>query len=644
MCVDLNQWRLFDASSLVALCNTSKKLHGAIPWNEVVMQIATPIIHKKHIMALKRALMKKEFIGPHHIWWWSSPEFEQDEKKILASTMTQDDIMEHCMIPRHRPSWMQAFYRLHGRYQATFLGQRHQLHLSFLCTFHQLADHLKESLFHDRSPQCYVNGICCMSDDVISQYLPAQGTNVISINCPDFGQPHMFDLTITSFHLTLQPHDVSTAPVVTKHVPLQTSTPITNEEGLSVDKWFPHLSAFISQKGCVSLGRQAHHYMMILAGEEIVHRHGKHMGSLQRYLESADQHCRRWLSRSQDGSGTSEDSDDESPTFTSANIEQEVQIDSMETFNADLCYPHLAKFVAAKGWQSIELNVFRSRYAMVCKGVQSKSIQAWEMTATEAFSLQHMLRELNACVCTANVKLRNQQIKSLKVKEDAIPKDKEHLRFLVYMKHATVLNQGTVFSVAERYGHYVNALVGHNIFLPPTPPVLVVQFELSYREPESEYADLSHLISIGLVEPGEYPKTRVSARFVDSNSDFPVLCWKNGHSHFLVGRNTVHPAKYSDEARWGYFHRECPIKSGDTVSLIYNRNQGTVQFAHNQNLMSFYFAGVHRCNFYETGLMVFVALERDNVQVRSIDTPNTNFIEPTEKRRCFDFSVEPEVF
>ncbi|KAF0700661.1 Aste57867_8839 [Aphanomyces stellatus] len=651
MCSDLKLWRLFDAATLLALSTTSKRLHAVIPWTEVVQDGAAPIIKEKRIMALKRSLMKKEFIGHHHMWWWTSPEFEADERKIRASTVTPEDVMEHCLIPLHRPNWKLAFHRMHGRYQGTYLGLRHQLHLTYLCTFLQLADHLKASLFHDRNPKCYVNGICFMNDDVISQVLPAQGTNVISINCPDFGQPHMFDLTISSFRLTILPSNASTDAIVTKHVPIATTAAVASESAaldaalLSVDKWFPHLSTFISQKGCVSLGRQAHHYMMILAGEEIVHRHFKHMGSLQRYLESADQHCRRWLSRPQDGSGTSdgdEESDEDNPPFSSANIEQEVEIESMSTFNADLCFPQLAKFVAAKGWQSIELNVFRSRYAMVCKGAQSKSIQAWDITASESFSLQHMLRELDLCVGAANVKARNQQIKSLKTKEESIPKDKEHLRFLIFMKHATVLKQGSVFSIAERSGHYVNALVGHNIFMPPTPSVLVVQFELTFRETPNEFGDLSRLISIGLVEPGDYPKTRVSARFVDSNSEFPVLCWKNGQSHFMVGRNTVHPA--NDDGRWGFFHRESPVKNGDTVSLIYHRDNGTVQFAHNQHLQPFYFAGVHRCNFYESGLVVFVTLERENVQVRSIDNPNTNFVKPAEERRCFDFGAEPEMF
>ncbi|RHY14875.1 hypothetical protein DYB36_001019 [Aphanomyces astaci] len=632
MCTEVDLWRLFDAATLAALATTSKRIRGAIPWSEVVMLTAEPIVKSKRILSLKRVLMKREFIGNHHLWWWTSPEFEAGERVIQESTITPDDVMEHCLIPTPQPSWQLAFHRLHGRYQATYLGERHQLYLTHLCTFLQLADHLKESLFRDRNPSCYVNGVAYTTDDVVSTVLRAQRTNVISIVCPEFGQPHMLDVTVTSFDL----HFIlpSTAAVVTRHVPIpKPSDPAIGSS--SVDKWFPHLASFISQKGCVSLGRQAHHYMMVLSGEEIVHRHFKHMGSLQRYLESADQHCRRWLSRSSDGSGTSEgdggddddDSDEDNPPFASANIEQEVQVDSLATFNADLCFPHLAKFVAAKGWQSVELNVFRSRYAMVCKGPKAKSIQAWDLTSSEAFSLQHMLSELNACVCAANVKARNHQIRTLKTLEETIPKDKEHLRFLVYMKHATVVQRGAVFSVGDRNGLYVNAMVGHNIFLPPTPPFLVVQFEITFRE-LGEYADLSKLVSIGLVEPGEYPKTRVTARFVDSNSEFPVLCWKNGHSQFLVGRNSVFPA--TDEARWGFFHRESPIKSGDTISLIYQRENGTVQFAHNQQLLPFYFAGVYRSNFYESGLMVFVTLERENIQVRSLDNPNMEFIKPDD--------------
>ncbi|RHY31273.1 hypothetical protein DYB32_003643 [Aphanomyces invadans] len=659
MCSDGKMWRLFDAATLAALAMTSKRIREGIPWRDVVMYTANSIVKAKRIQSVKRSLMKKEFIGNHHIYWWTSPEFEMEERRIKESTITPDDVMAHCLIPPHQPNWQLAFHRLHGRYQATFLGQRHQLYLLHLCTFLQLADHLKETLFQDRYPNCYVNGVAQMTDDIIATVLQAQQTNVISIMCPDFGQPHMFDLTVTSFRLVLLPSIPPSAPVVTRHVPLQTTEPPATDVGASVDKWFPHLASFISQKGCVSLGRQAHQYMMILSGEDIVHRHFKHMGSLQRYLESADQHCRRWLSRSSDSSGTSEgddESDEDNPLFTSANIEQEVQIDSMATFNADLCFPHLAKFVAAKGWQSIELNVFRSRYAMVCKGAQAKSIQAWDMTTSESFTLQDMLKELNTCVCAANVKARNQQIRTLKTQEENVPKDKEHLRFLVYMKNATVVQRGAVFSVGDRSGLYVNALVGHNIFLPPTPAFLVVQFEITFRE-LGEYADLSKLVSIGLVEPGEYPKTRVTARFVDSNSEFPVLCWKNGHSQFMVGRNLVYPTTYGpvivgdngspcrrNEARWGFFHRESPIKSGDTISLIYQRDNGTVQFAHNQQLLPFYFAGVYRSNFYESGLTVFVTLERENIQVRSLDPPNLEFIKPVEQRHFYDFGAEPAIF
>ncbi|OQR97656.1 hypothetical protein ACHHYP_20463 [Achlya hypogyna] len=643
---DLKKWRLFDAASLWALSLTSRRLRDGLPLEEIVKESVVPRMVELRVAALRRAHFNKRYFGvpDDGLEWWADKDFEAAKTEVMAAPVSDADVLGYCQLTV--PHWQRAFQHLHSRFRLTFLGDHHQLLLSYLCTFEMLTAHLQRNIFFDRSPKLYLNGTLPPPDAVVSTVLRQQRDCTISIMCPDFGHPHMFDLQLAKVPMVFLP---SPEPVLGQHDPIVVPPLHCGELTSSVDTWFPFLSKFVANGGQVSFGRQAHHHMMLLSGGQIVHRHYKHMGSLQRYLESADQHCRRYLESSEDEYDPYADDDDDNetdgatstPTTSSYGLspvaiddDGEAMIDGACSFNADVVFPHLSKFISAKGWQSIELNVFGSRYATVHKGVQSNSIMAIAITYPPSPNLQHMLTELNACVAPGSLKARTDAIKKRKQQQEAIPAHLKCRRFLVFMKHATILQQGQVFSISARQNLYVNALVGDNIFAAGSPPSFVVQFQITFP-PAHEY-DNSQVISLGLVEPSEYPKTRVSARFVDTNLDFPVLCWRNG-LEFLVGRDSVYPTNQDGQRDFMLRFQQCPMQSGDTVSLLFHRQDGTVQFAHNQQLQPFYFAGVKCQNFYETGLMVFVTLERPNVQVRSLDVPNMKFLPPVGRRICFNF-------
>ncbi|OQS07999.1 hypothetical protein THRCLA_00028 [Thraustotheca clavata] len=650
---EFKKWRLFDTQTIYALLSTTKRLRMCMPIREIVSEFVVPRMLESRIAALRKAHFDKLFFRPHDqgLEWWAGKEFERGKAEIMATPIEENEVLSYCLLST--PNWTRAFENLHCRFKLTFLGDRHQLLVSYLCTFEMLTAHLRRHLFFDRSPKLYVNGTLPPTDAIVSQVLRAQHDITISIMCPDFGHPHMFDLQLSNGPTTFCPGD---DPVIERHHPIAYPPINSSELTSSVDTWFPFLSKFVSNGGQVSIGRQAHHHMMLLSGDQIVHRHFKHMGSLQRYFESADQHCRRYLESSEDEYDPyAEEDDDETSSGNGRTTEgttQQTYHDGMSmdsppieddgekmiagacSFNADVVFPHLGKFIAAKGWQSIELNVFGSRYATVHKGVQSNSIQAIAITYPPSSTLQHMLTELNACVAPAPLKARTDAIKKRKQEQEAIPANLKYRRFLISMKHAQILQQGQVFSISARQNWYANALMGENIFAQSSPASFVVQLELTF--PLAHKYDNSQVISIGLVEPSEYPKTRVSARFVDTNLDFPVLCWRNG-LEFLVGRDSVYPTSQDGQRDFMLRFQQCPIQSGDTISLLFHRQDGTVQFAHNQQLQPFYFAGVKCQNFYETGLMVFVTLEQPNVQVRSLDTPNMKFLPPTGRRTCFNF-------
>ncbi|KDO23866.1 hypothetical protein SPRG_11297 [Saprolegnia parasitica CBS 223.65] len=460
--IELKKWRLFDPSSLCALAFTSKRIRAGLPFHDIVREATVPRLIERRRCALRQAYLNKHYFGVADDGgvWWKNAEYDREAAALEATPCTDADVLAYCQLST--PDWLHAFQNMHSRYQLTYLGDRHQLLVSYMCTFEMLISHLRRHLFFDRTPKLSINGTMPRKDAIVAQVLKQQRDGTISIVCPDFGHPHMFDLHLTKAPMTLMPGEDA---VIERHLPIAHPPAHVNTETSSVEAWFPYLSKFISNGGQVSIGRQAHHHMMVLSGERIVHRHFKHMGSLQRYLESADQHCRRYFESAEDEydpyadeDEDDEDADDEETATTDGvpsyndgvspsipDTESECMVDGSRSFNADVVFPHLSKYISAKGWQSIELNVFGSRYATVHKGVQSNSIMAIAITHPPSTSLDHMLTELNACVAPGPLKARTDAIKKRKQQQELIPAHLKYRRFLFYMKHAQILQQGQVF-------------------------------------------------------------------------------------------------------------------------------------------------------------------------------------------------------